>query len=468
MKHPFLLCIALLTFSFFYTACKKEGFITSPNARINITTDSVKFDTVFTTTGSITKSFKIINLNDKKLRLTKIKLMGGNTSAYALNINGNAATEAGNIELDAGDSIYVFVAVTINPNSANLPFVISDSILIDYNTNKTYVQLQAYGQNANFLRSVSINTNTTWSNTLPYVILDGLLINAGATLTIPQGCKVYAHADAPILIDGTLLVNGTKTAPVVFTGDRLDFNYKDLPASWPGIYFRNNSRNNVLQFAEIKNAYQAVVVINPAANASPKLSMQQCIIDNAYESGLYCFNTTTQVNNSLISNCGNNIIIENGGDYNFTHCTVASFSNNFIQHKKPVLSVSNFAAQNGSTVTNNLNAVFRNNIFWADTGFVNNEVVVNKQGSNTFTVLFDKNIYRAAIDPGNSTLSNNVKNVYPEFDSIDVVKRLYNFRITKNINAPGFNKGAATIFTKDLDDKNRNVGLPDIGCYEKQ
>ena len=33
---------------------------------------------------------------------------------------------------------------------------------------------------------------------------------------------------------------------------------------------------------------------------------------------------------------------------------------------------------------------------------------------------------------------------------------------------PGTNKGVATIFTKDLDDGNRNVGLPDLGCYEKQ
>ena len=33
---------------------------------------------------------------------------------------------------------------------------------------------------------------------------------------------------------------------------------------------------------------------------------------------------------------------------------------------------------------------------------------------------------------------------------------------------PGINAGVATGFLKDLDDKNRNVGLPDMGCYEKQ
>ena len=131
-------------------SCKKDSFITSEFARLTITADTLKYDTVFTTTGSITKSFKIINENNQKLRLTQVKLAGGVTSAFKININGSAVTEANNVELAANDSIYVFVSVSINPNAVNLPFIISDSILINYNGNNRFVQLQAYGQNANF------------------------------------------------------------------------------------------------------------------------------------------------------------------------------------------------------------------------------------------------------------------------------------------------------------------------------
>jgi hypothetical protein len=223
----------------------------------------------------------------------------------------------------------------------------------------------------------------------------------------------------------------------------------------------------VLKFAVIKNAYQAVVATSPSVNANPKLILQQCIIDNAYDAGVLAANTSIYANNSLISNCGSNVALIYGGDYNFTNCTVASFSNLYLLHKNPVLSVSNFATQGGITVTANLNATFRNCIFWADTGFVSNEVIVNKQGSNTFNVLFEKNLYRVQSDPANSTLTANIKNQYPQFDSIDISKRIYDFRITKT-GAPGINKGIATGFTKDLDDGNRNVGLPDLGCYEKQ
>ena len=269
-------------------------------------------------------------------------------------------------------------------------------------------------------------------------------------------------------MDGSLIVNGTKASNVTFTGDRLDDNYKDLPASWPGIYFRGASKNNVLTYAVVKNANQAIVAEKPSVNANPKVILHQCIVDNAFDIGVYCVNSNLQADNSLISNCGNNIILSYGGTYNFTHCTVAAYSNDYLTHKNPVLNVNNFLEQAGTAVTANLNAVFRNSIFWGDGGIVNDEVIVNKQGATAFSVLFEKNIYRNSTDPANSTVINSILNTDPSFDSINVNKKIFDFRITKNSFAPGINAGVATGFLKDLLDANRNVGLPDLGCYEKQ
>jgi hypothetical protein len=464
----FLICLAGFVICFLATSCKKDSFISSADALLRITTDTLKYDTVFTTTGSITKSFKIINENNQKLRLDKVKLMGGTGSSFKMNVDGAATNEANNIVMEANDSIYVFVSVTIDPNTSNLPFIVSDSILINYNGNNRFVQLQAYGQNANFLSNRVITGNMIWTNNLPYVILGSIRIDTTASLTIQPGCRIYLHADAPFIVDGTLIINGTKTGNVVFTGDRLDDVYKDLPASWPGIYFRGNSKDNLMSFAVVKNAYQAIVVEKPSININPKLVLHQTIVDNAYDVGIFCINSSLHADNSLISNCGSNIILSYGGNYNFTHCTVATYSNNFFVHKNPVLNVNNVAFLNGVTVTADLNAVFRNNIFWGDEGIVNNEVVVNKQGTNPFTVLFEKNIYRAASDPANSTLTGNLRNQHPLFDSIDVNRKIFDFRTATNTAAPGINAGVTTPFLKDLDDKTRNVGLPDLGCYEKQ
>ena len=214
--HVFFCLLPVACCLFFYS-CKKDSFITSEFARLNITADTLKYDTVFTTTGSITKSFKIINENNQKLRLSKVKLMGGATSAYKMNVDGNATSEINNLDIDANDSIYVFVSVTINPNASNLPFIVSDSILISYNGNSRYVQLQAFGQNANFLRNRLITGNVVWTNNLPYVILGSLRIDTTATLTIQPGCRIYSHADTPFIVDGTLIVNGTKASNIIFT-----------------------------------------------------------------------------------------------------------------------------------------------------------------------------------------------------------------------------------------------------------
>lgn len=465
MRFTHFVAVIIFAVTLFFS-CKKENFITSPQARLAVSKDTLFYDTVFTNAGSVTKSFKIFNLNNQKLRLSKVKLMGGNASPFKMNVDGTFTTEANNIEINANDSIYVFIQVNVNPTTANLPFILRDSILINYNGNNMYVQLQAYGQNANFQKNVKITGNTIWTNTLPYVILGGLQIDAAASLTIQSGVKLYFHADAPLLVDGSLIVNGTKQKPVIFTGDRLDPDYKDLPASWPGIYFRAASKNNLIKFAIIKNAYQAIVVQNPSVNANPKLILSQSIIDNAYDAGVTGFNTNIQSDNSLISNCGNNINLIQGGDYQFTHCTVASYSTIYIDHKKPVLQISNSSNQN-PLVTANLNATFKNSIFWGEGGVVEDEVIVQKQGATTFDVTFDHVLYKIAHDPANSIFISSIKNQSPLFDSINTAKAYFDFHFTKNANAPAINKGVLTPFPKDLDDKPRANGLPDLGCYEK-
>ena len=221
-RLPICRCFIFTIFCLTFFSCQKDSFITSGNAKISTSVDSIKYDTVFTSTGSITQSFKINNLNNQKLLLSTVKLINGPASAFKININGIAASEATNIEVAANDSIYIFVSVHINPNTANLPFIVTDSVMIEYNGNSQYVKLEAYGQNANFLSNRVITGNITWTNNLPYVILGGLLIDTTASLTIESGCKIYSHADAPFIVDGTLIIDGTKENSVIFNGDRLE------------------------------------------------------------------------------------------------------------------------------------------------------------------------------------------------------------------------------------------------------
>ena len=459
MKFSVLLLVLLLLFS-----CRKDSFITSPDARVTISADTLKYDTLFVTAGSTYRTLKIINENDQKLRLSSLKLMGGTSSAYKMNVDGISGSQFSNLEINANDSIYVFVQVNVNPSAANLPFVIRDSIQISYNGKDRKVQLEAWGQNAHFFRNKVVTADETWNNDLPYVILGSLQVNANTTLTINKGCRIYSHADAPVVVNGTLKTNGLKdtTDRVYFQGDRLDEPYKDFPASWPGIYIGATSKDNVLNYTVIKNTYQAIGVTEPSVNANPKLTLNECIIDNAYDAGIISLNSSIIAKNCLVSNCGKNLFLAQGGNYQFTHCTVVTYANRFIDHKDPVLTISNFANSSAA----NLTASFRNCIFWGENGLVNDEVVVLKNGNTIFNVNFDYNLWKVQTTPANITSNQIINNQAPLFDSVNTTKNYYSFRLQTL--SPAINKGIVAGVTTDLDGNPRPVGLPDLGCFEKQ
>jgi hypothetical protein len=346
--------------------------------------------------------------------------------------------------------------------------VIRDSIQVSYNGNNKFVQLEAWGQNAHFLVNKEVSSDEVWNNDLPYVILGYLHVQSNKVLTINKGCRIYVNAAAPIVIDGTLQVNGSKDTidRVSFQGERLDDSYKYFPASWPGIFFNTGSSNNVLNYAVIKNSYQAIAAQDPSINANPKVILNECVIDNSYDAGIITINSSVQATNCLISNCGKNIYLLKGGNYQFIHCTVASFSNNFITHRDPVLTVTNYITSNNITNSADLTALFRNCIFWGDGGGLTDEVAVAKNGNTVFNVNFDYNLWKVQNVLSNITSNQIITNADPLFDSINTYKNYYDFRLRSN--SPALNKGTATSVTIDLDGNSRPVGFPDLGCFEKQ
>ncbi len=454
----------IISFAILLFSCRKDSFITSPDARVTVSADTLKFDTLFVRAGSTYRILKIINENDQKLKLSSLKLMGGSSSVYKMNVDGVVGTQFSNLDIAANDSVYVFVQVNVDPGTGNLPFIIRDSIQVSYNGKNRLVQLEAWGQNAHFFRDKIVNAPETWNNDMPYVILGSLLVNTNQTLTINNGCRIYVHADAPIIVNGTLFVNGLKDTAdrVYFQGDRMDEPYKDHPASWPGIFFLAGSKDNVLTYATIRNAYQAIGLLDPSPNANPKLVMNECVIDNAYDAGIIALNSSIRARNCLVTNCGRNLYLAKGGDYQFTHCTVATWANRFIEHKDPVLTLSNYA----DNISANLNAVFRNCIFWGENGLVNNEVIVEKNGNTVFSVLFDYTLWKVQAAPANCTINQAINNQAPRFDSINTSRNYYDFRLQTS--SPAINKGAGTAIPTDLDGNPRAVGLPDLGCFERQ
>ena len=287
LKFPLLILIALL-----FAACNKDEDLNfETNAKLSFSTDSILFDTVFTAIGSTTRRLKIYNKNPNAILINNIKLSGGNSSSFSLNINGQAASTLDLVKINGNDSINVFVKININPSTQNLPFLVQDSILLYFNGNKERIPLVAYGQNANFIVNQRIKQNTTWNSKLPYIIYQSVSIEEDANLTIAPGTRLFFHSNASMNIKGTLIANGTKKDSIVFTSDRLEKIYADEPGQWNGIHFYPSSQNSQINYAIIKNGVAGITADSLSLNSNPKLLLTNTIIKNMEVVGFLGYQT---------------------------------------------------------------------------------------------------------------------------------------------------------------------------------
>ena len=447
-------------------SCQKQSN-QNGSARLFLSADTLSFDTVFAATATVTQQVKLINNNDFGLTINSISLAGGSASPFILNIDGSPGPEVTNVGIAANDSLIIFVTVYIRAGSGPVPFHLEDSIRISYNGNEQFVQLTAWGQNAHFLKNMVIQQDTVWPNDLPYVIYGSLTVDSNATLTIQPGTHIYAHADAPIYVDGSLKVLGDSLSSqrVYFTGDRLDLPYANYPGSWPGIFFRQNSKDNILNYAVLQNGNQTLVSEGLSTDLNPKLSLNQCIINNSLAEGILAVQSSIHAINCLISNCGQNIVIELGGVYQFEYCTVASYSTNLLFHQQSVLTVSNSGLNGSQIITGDLNAGFINCIFWGSEG-IPDEAIIQKQGSNTFNVLFDHTILKQQNYPANIDSSSLWLNTDPLFITTGIPNNEFNFQLQAG--SPALERAANSGIIIDLNGDPRPVNLSDLGCYERQ
>ncbi len=459
------LCIVLATIF----SCKKGDYIDSPDASLSVA-DSIKFDTVFTAQGSTTQYFKIFNLNKQKLRLDEIRLAGAANSSYQINVNGTAGTDFSNIDIEAGDSIYCFVKVNIDPTNVSSPFLVQDSIGIFYNGKKQYVQLQAYGQNAVYLTNMAIANDTIWKKNLPIVLLKDLTISEGKTLTIEKGTKVYCHAKAGLLVNGRLLANGDTASAdrINFTTDRLgyvqginndDVDYSKLAGAWPGLEFGENSSGNVLSNVTIKNAIYGIVdTLNATTPSNIKLNLKGCIVQNNSGYGVLSRLGNMSIVNSMVANNGRCIGLYNGGRYVLNYNTIVGYSNLYVSHSDPVFIL------NGSS-SEALNVAITNCILWGDNTSLNSEIGIGSDLGSNISVKIDHSLAKYSNLPSSLQLSNMLQNIDPNFSLIDNDRAQYDFRLSSVSPCLGAATPVSGI-TYDISGNLRNTLKPAIGCYE--
>ena len=150
MKIKHIIYLIIIFSSLQILSCKKNNLLTSSNFNIETSSDTILFDTLFTTIGSTTKRFKCYNHNSGTINISNISLQNGTNSPFRINIDGESGVDFNDISILAGDSIFIFVEVTIDPNGTSLPLVVEDQIIFETNGNFNKVVLNAWGQDAYF------------------------------------------------------------------------------------------------------------------------------------------------------------------------------------------------------------------------------------------------------------------------------------------------------------------------------
>jgi hypothetical protein len=471
LRNIFFLC-ALLFVSLF--SCKKEQFNTDNSALLSFSTDTIQFDTVFTTIGSATQNFKVYNPYKKPIKISSIALADGRF--FRLNINGQSAKHVENVEIDAEDSLFIFVEVNVDPNNQSNPLIVQDSIVFTTNGNKQDVKLVACGQDVNFINGEIIRHDTTWTANKPFLVYNSMLVDSGVTLTITAGTKIYFHHGSRLYVLGTLIASGDVYDPILFRNDRLEHWYDDVPGQWAGIYFatkrlNNNvvfgSKDNLLNYCEIKNAIIGIQA-DTNMNSDPTVTISNTKILNMNAVGIYGLGTNIKAWNDVIANCGQYALaLTIGGSYEFYHCTIYNYWAYSNRQTASVLLNNYYQDINGNYQVRSLyKANFGNCIVY---GNKDNEIEFDPfSTSSTFNFNFTNCLLK--IDPTTSTTdltrwinifknqSPGLKN--PEIDDFSLDTLAY----VKD-------KGDITIggyFPIDIKNDSRiSDGHPDIGAYER-
>lgn len=475
-------------------SCIKDDVIREGTADITFSVDTLHFDTVFTSVGSATRSFKIFNNEEDDVILSSVRLEGGEGSRFRMNVDGINGKEVRDVRIPGKDSIYVFVEVTIDPDQplSVSPFVIEEYVRASVGQFERRLLIDAWGQNANYIPNrfnkgsvyqLECDDVVWWDDPKPYVIY-GLLYIDSCVLNVVGGTQIYVHGgvartvdtsgnsqfinDGNIVIgpEGRLVCIGNPDNPVIFQGDRLEEEFENTRGQWGGIRLLPGSKGTSINGTVIRNSIFGLYVDSMAS-----ASINKTRIANTSAAGIIGFHAENiKVTNSLIhSNSTNSVILSFGGNYQFEYTTLANFGND----REALFMTNHFcydfpACENWPV--NELNASFVNCI---TTGSNRDEVWLSGRDGAATNVSFDHCVIKVdeLLDDDNlpnflSDFTTSTLN-WTRTDSLFADASNYDYHLDSLSKAEMKAMPLGTVNT-DLENNVRDQNAPDIGCYEYQ
>lgn len=336
MKILYLNILFALSLLGFCACDDGDSFTDSPSNLLSFSVDTVRFDTIFSTVPSSTRSFWVHNRSGKGLRCTNVRLEGGNQSGYRVNVDGvylspEQGYKANDIEVRDKDSIRVFVELTSNVTFTDKPKEINDNLVFTLESGRQQkVVLNAFSWDATLLKDVTIGKDSTLASSgKPMVVYGGLTVEEGATLTLAAGTTLYFHGNAGMTVKGRLLSKGTEEANVVLRGDRLDRMFDYLPydrvsGQWQGIRFEETSYDNEMTYTDLHGAFNGIVADSSDVSRN-KLTLANSTVHNCQGDCVRLVNAKASIVNCQLTNALGHCLAVDGGEVSVQNSTLAQF-----------------------------------------------------------------------------------------------------------------------------------------------
>jgi len=488
-KIAYPIFVFLITIIITFSSCRKpDEILTGSEYKLSFSTDTVLFDTVFSTIGSTTKYLKVHNPHDQKILISKIHLAGGSGSQYQINIDGLPSSSIDNVEVAANDSLYIFIKVTVDPTDQNTPMVVTDSIIFETNGNYQDVDLVAWGQDAHYfvgyrhspessLKYIIVageNEEVTWIDDKPYVIYGWAVVDSTAKLNIGPGVNMYFHQNSGLWVyrGGTINIDGKKDSLVTFQGDRLEYEFLYQPGQWNGIVLNESPETHSINYAEVENAYVGIQASPLGSDNiwSCDLDLTNTVVKSMTSFGLYSFASNITATNSVFADCATYTVCLVGGNYDFRHCTLADYWSGSIR-QQPSVRISNiieFVTADGiiSYISPLQSAYFGNCILY---GNLNEEIDSANSNEYEFNYQFDNCFLKTERVISNPDFYiDNYKNIDPLFMDYTLDNyRLDTLSPASNVGNIEITNSSQINIELDLDGNSRITDNgPDVGAYE--
>ncbi|MDR3188480.1 MAG: hypothetical protein LBT94_04760 [Prevotellaceae bacterium] len=303
--------------------CQPQEFVSDSAATLRFSSDTLRFDTIFSPLGSTTFSCKVYNTGDKNLLFDEVRLRDADASPFRMNVDGRAGYSVGNVKLARKDSLFIFLEV----KTSSKTLLLTDAVVFVANGVELASRLEvvAYGQNAVVLNGdTTLREDYTFTADQPYILNGVVTVASNVTVTVAAGAKLYFGAKAGVDVSGTLAALGTPENPCVFSFPRYsDPWYSDAAGQWRGVSISSGGRADV-RHARVRGAECAFAVGDTLGeDGGVQLALRNSLVEYA-DVGLRVSGGKVNIDNCLFAGHLSNAALVEGGGCNVYHCTFAS------------------------------------------------------------------------------------------------------------------------------------------------